>query len=196
MEHYWNLYAELPTLMQIFWGCALISTVIMVIQFILSLCGMGDVDMDVDMSAGDGLDAATGMDLFSIKNVIIFFVGFGWAGISFREIIPQDGLLILAALACGCFFVASFIMIFKQLMKFEGNGAVNMSEAVGKKAEVYLRIPAKRNGKGKVQVSLNGVAREYDAVTNDDEMIPSGKIVDIIGSTGGGALLVSARMSQ
>jgi hypothetical protein len=195
MEHYWNLYAELPTLMQIFWGCALISTVIMVIQFILSLCGMGDVDMDVDMSAGDGLDAATGMDLFSIKNVIIFFVGFGWAGISFREIIPQDGLLILAALACGCFFVASFIMIFKQLMKFEGNGAVNMSEAVGKKAEVYLRIPAKRNGKGKVQVSLNGVAREYDAVTNDDEMIPSGKIVDIIGSTGGGALLVTARLS-
>jgi hypothetical protein len=196
MEHYWNLYAELPTLMQIFWGCALISTIIMVIQFILSLCGMGDVDMDVDMSAGDGLDAATGMDLFSIKNVIIFFVGFGWAGISFREIIPQDGLLILAALACGCFFVASFIMIFKQLMKFEGNGAVNMSEAVGKKAEVYLRIPAKRNGKGKVQVSLNGVAREYDAVTNDDEMIPSGKIVDIIGSTGGGALLVTARLSQ
>ena len=195
MEHYWNLYAELPTLMQIFWGCALISTVIMVIQFILSLCGMGDADMDVDMSAGDGLDAATGMDLFSIKNVIIFFVGFGWAGISFREIIPQDGLLILAALACGCFFVASFIMIFKQLMKFEGNGAVNMSEAVGKKAEVYLRIPAKRNGKGKVQVSLNGVAREYDAVTNDDEMIPSGKIVDIIGSTGGGALLVTARLS-
>jgi hypothetical protein len=195
MEHYWNLYAELPTLMQIFWGCALISTIIMVIQFILSLCGMGDVDMDVDMSAGDGLDAATGMDLFSIKNVVIFFVGFGWAGISFREIIPQDGLLILAALACGCFFVASFIMIFKQLMKFEGNGAVNMSEAVGKKAEVYLRIPAKRNGKGKVQVSLNGVAREYDAVTNDDEMIPSGKIVDIIGSTGGGALLVTARLS-
>lgn len=195
MEHYWNLYAELPTLMQIFWGCALISTVIMVIQFILSLCGMGDVDMDVDMSAADGLDAATGMDLFSIKNVVIFFVGFGWAGISFREIIPQDGLLILAALACGCFFVASFIMIFKQLMKFEGNGAVNMSEAVGKKAEVYLRIPAKRNGKGKVQVSLNGVAREYDAVTNDDEMIPSGKIVDIIGSTGGGALLVTARLS-
>jgi hypothetical protein len=195
MEHYWNLYAELPTLMQIFWGCALISTIIMVIQFILSLCGVGDVDMDVDMSAGDGLDAATGMDLFSIKNVIIFFVGFGWAGISFREIIPQDGLLILAALACGCFFVASFIMIFKQLMKFEGNGAVNMSEAVGKKAEVYLRIPAKRNGKGKVQVSLNGVAREYDAVTNDDEMIPSGKIVDIIGSTGGGALLVTARLS-
>ena len=195
MEHYWNLYAELPTLMQIFWGCALISTIIMVIQFILSLCGMGDVDMDVDMSAGDGLDAATGMDLFSIKNVIIFFVGFGWAGISFREIIPQDGLLILAALACGCFFVASFIMIFKQLMKFEGNGAVNMSEAVGKKAEVYLRIPAKRNGKGKVQVSLNGVAREYDAVTNDDEMIPSGKIVDIIGSMGGGALLVTGRLS-
>lgn len=194
MAHYWNLYMELPTLMQIFWGCALIGTLVMVIQFILSLIGMGDVDMDVDMSAGDGLDAATGMDLFSIKNVIIFFVGFGWAGVSFREIIPQDGLLILAALVCGCFFVASFMLIFKQMMKFEGNGAVRMEEAVGKKAEVYLRIPAKRNGKGKVQVSLNGVAREYDAVTNDDELIPSGQTVDIIGSTGG-ALLVTARLS-
>jgi hypothetical protein len=185
---------ELPTLMQIFWGCALIGTFVMVIQFILSLIGMGDVDMDVDVSAGDGLDAATGMDLFSIKNVIIFFVGFGWAGVSFREIIPQDGLLILAALVCGCFFVASFMLIFKQMIKFEGNGAVRMEEAVGKKAEVYLRIPPKRNGKGKVLVSLNGVAREYDAVTNDDEMIPSGQTVDIIGSAGG-ALLVTARLS-
>ncbi len=195
MEHYWNLYTELPTLMQIFWGCALISTTIMVVQFILSLCGIGDVEMDVDFDAADGLDAATGMDLFSIKNVIIFFVGFGWAGISFRDVITQDALLILAAVACGCFFVASFILIFKQLMKFESNGAVRMEAAVGKRGEVYLRIPAKRNGKGKVTVSLNGVAREYNAVTNDDEMIPSGKIVDIIGNAGEGTLLVTARLS-
>ena len=195
MEHYWNLYTELPTLMQIFWGCALISTAIMAVQFILSLCGIGDVEMDVDFDSADGLDAATGMDLFSIKNIIIFFVGFGWAGISFRDVIPQDALLILAAVACGCFFVASFILIFKQLMKFESNGAVRMEAAVGKRGEVYLRIPAKRNGKGKVTVSLNGVAREYNAVTNDDEMIPSGKIVDIIGNAGEGTLLVTARLS-
>lgn len=195
MEHYWNLYTELPTLMQIFWGCALISTTIMVVQFILSLCGIGDVEMDVDFDSADGLDAATGIDLFSIKNIIIFFVGFGWAGISFRDVITQDALLILAAVACGCFFVASFILIFKQLMKFESNGAVRMEAAVGKRGEVYLRIPAKRNGKGKVTVSLNGVAREYNAVTNDDEMIPSGKIVDIIGNAGEGTLLVTARLS-
>ena len=195
MEQYWKLYTELPTLMQIFWGCALISTAIMAVQFILSLCGIGDVEMDVDFDSADGLDAATGMDLFSIKNVIIFFVGFGWAGISFRDVIPQDALLILAAVACGCFFVASFILIFKQLMKFESNGAVRMEAAVGKRGEVYLRIPAKRNGKGKVTVSLNGVAREYNAVTNEDEMIPSGKIVDIIGNAGEGTLLVTARLS-
>ena len=195
MEHYWNLYTELPTLMQIFWGCALISTAIMVVQFILSLCGIGDVDMDVDFDSADGLDGATAGDLFSIKNLIIFFVGFGWAGISFRDVIPQDMLLILAAIACGAFFVVSFILIFKQMMKFESNGAVRMEAAVGKKGEVYLRIPAKRNGKGKVTVSLNGVAREYNAVTNDDEMIPSGKTVDIIGNAGDGTLLVTARLS-
>ena len=195
MEHYWNLYTELPTLMQIFWGCALISTTIMVVQFILSLCGIGDVEMDVDFDSADGLDAATGVDVFSIKNIIIFLVGFGWAGISFRDVIPQDALLILAAVVCGCFFVASFILIFKQMMKLESNAAVRMEAAVGKKGEVYLRIPAKRNGKGKVTVSLNGVAREYNAVTNDDEMIPSGKLVDIIGSAGEGTLLVTARLA-
>lgn len=195
MEHYWNLYTELPTLMQIFWGCAIISTTIMAVQFILSLCGIGDVEMDVDFDSADGLDAATGVDVFSIKNIIIFLVGFGWAGISFRDVIPQDALLILAAVVCGCFFVASFILIFKQMMKLESNAAVRMEAAVGKKGEVYLRIPAKRNGKGKVTVSLNGVAREYNAVTNDDEMIPSGKLVDIIGSAGEGTLLVTARLA-
>ena len=195
MEHYWNLYTELPTLMQIFWGCAIISTTIMAVQFILSLCGIGDVEMDVDFDSADGLDAATGVDVFSIKNIIIFLVGFGWAGISFRDVIPQDALLILAAVVCGCFFVASFILIFKQMMKLESNAAVRMEAAVGNKGEVYLRIPAKRNGKGKVTVSLNGVAREYNAVTNDDEMIPSGKLVDIIGSAGEGTLLVTARLA-
>ena len=55
----------------------------------------------------------------------------------------------------------------------------NIDKLVGKTAEVYLRIPEAKSGKGKIQVSLNGTNHELLAVTETEE-IPSGTMVKII----------------
>ena len=184
------LYQELPLIMQIFWGCALVSSIFMVVQLALSLIGMGDFEFDADAASADGLDFSGGMDLFTVKNFTNFFVGFGWAGISLREYIDSDLTLIIISAIVGLLFVAIFIMIFKQLMKIEGSTAVGVEATIGRKADVYLRIPANRSGKGKVQLSVNGAVKEYNAMTDDAEPIASGSIVEIIEMLGKDCVLV------
>ncbi|MBO5698906.1 MAG: hypothetical protein J6R79_02745 [Bacteroidaceae bacterium] len=185
METLISAYENLSTLMQIFWGCAIVSSIFMLIQLCLSLFGMGDFELDADVNSPDALDASGGMDLFTIKNITNFFVGFGWAGVSFRNSIDSDTWLLILSIGCGLIFVAIFIFIFKQLMKLESNSVVGVEACLGKTANVYLRIPENRTGKGKIQISINGTPREYPAVTDESTAIPTGasvKIIDINGS--------------
>ena len=50
-------------------------------------------------------------------------------------------------------------------------------EAVGKEGEVYLTVPAKKQGMGKVNVLVGEALTEFDAVTDDREDIPTGETV-------------------
>lgn len=191
MENLMDMYEGLSALMKVFWGCAAIGSIFMVVQLVLSLVGMGDTDTDFGGDSLDGLDASGGMELFTVKNLINFFVGFGWGGISFSGVIAQEWLLVLVALLCGCLFVALFVFLFRQLMKIAGNSAVGAEACVGMTANVYLRIPASRSGKGKIQASIKGALREYDAVTDDEADIHTGCQVKVLGLVNEDTLLVA-----
>ena len=191
MENLIEMYESLPLLMKVFWGCALFGSLFMVVQLVLSLIGIGDTDVDFDGDSLDGLDASGGMDLFTIKNMINFFVGFGWGGVTFGNAIEADWLLVLVAVLCGCLFVALFIFLFKQLMKIASNSAVGAEACVGLTADVYLRIPASRGGKGKIQISLQGVMREYNAVTDEPADINTGSSVKVLEQVNIDTLLVA-----
>ena len=54
---------------------------------------------------------------------------------------------------------------------------MNPKEAVGKEGEVYLTIPAKKQGAGKVNVLVGETLTEFDAVTDEREDIPTGQKV-------------------
>lgn len=190
MENIIEMFRELPVLMQVFWGCAIISSLFMLVQLILSLVGIGDNEVHLDSSV-EGLDASSGMDLFTVKNITNFFVGFGWGGISFASTIEVSWQLVLAAIACGCLFVCLFILLFKQLMKIESNSAVGADACVGLTADVYLRVPAARKGKGIIQLSLGGAIREFGAMTDAMSDIPTGCTVKVVELIGEDVLLVS-----
>jgi hypothetical protein len=49
---------------------------------------------------------------------------------------------------------------------------------LGKTAQVYLTVPAKRSGTGKIQISVKGTVKEMAAVT-DFETIPTGALVKV-----------------
>ncbi len=183
MEALTTWFEALSTLQQVFWVCAGVSSLVFIIQFILTLIGMDSVDMDVDVDTGDTMDLGGGLSLFSIRNLVNFFVGFGWAGVCLETAISSPVVLTLVAVAVGVLFVVVFFYLRKQMFKLESNGAFDINNCLDKTADVYLRIPA--SGKGKIQISVNGSVHELDAFSTGDA-IPTGakvRVVEIIDSS-------------
>ncbi len=175
-----TLYSSMPMLLQIFWGCAVIASLIFIIQITLTLIGIDSNDTEVDFDGTDTMDLGGGFNLFTIKNLMVFLIGFGWTGVCFWDTIGSRALLSLIAVIVGCLFVGIFFVIYKQTKRLEHNGAFQIKDIKGKVADVYLRIP--EQGKGKIQVSINGSVHELDAICGDTP-ISSGekvRVTDII----------------
>ena len=189
MQGYLDAFYGLDTWMQVFWICAIVGTVVFVVQMVLLLIGMDSIDTDVDFDGPDTMDLGGGLSLFSIKNFVNFIVGFGWTGVCLKDAILNKWLLCLVAVVVGVAFVYMFFVIKKQTRKLEHNGAFKIEECVGKTVDVYLRIPGGKRGKGKVQVSLNGSVQEIEAMTDGDD-IASGRKVVVVEVVDGGTLLV------
>ena len=101
MQAYWEMFQSMDTWMQVFWGCAVIGSIIFIVQMVLTLVGMDSSDMDVDFDGADTMDLGGGLNLFTIKNLMGFLVGFGWTGVCFYDTITSPILLILAAVVVG-----------------------------------------------------------------------------------------------
>ncbi len=144
-----------------------------------------DADFDGDLSHADAP-----FQLFSLRNLINFLLGFSWTGIAFFDIITNKILLIVIAILVGVGFVGIFFLIIKQLMKLAEENSFKMEETLGKTAEVYLTIPANKTGKGKILVSVKGSVRELDAMSENVEKITSGNVVRIVKIENNNVLIV------
>lgn len=184
-----DFFNHLEPLLKTFWFIAIPASIIFGLQTILTFVGAdasdgADADFDSNLS---GTDAP--FQLFSLRNLINFLLGFGWTGISFYESITNKSILILISLLVGIVFVIVFFIIIKQIQKLAENNSFNIQNTLGKTAEVYLTIPAKKSGKGKVLISVNGSFHELDAITESQE-IKTGLMVKIVKIEIGNLLVV------
>ncbi|MCQ2258800.1 MAG: hypothetical protein MJZ41_12545 [Bacteroidaceae bacterium] len=192
MQEYLDLFQQLDTFMQVFWGCAIVGSLIFIVQMVLTLIGMDSSDIDVDFDGPDTMDLGGGIQLFSIKNFVNFIVGFGWGGVCLSGVIGNYFLLCLVAVIIGIGFVMMFFYIKKQTNKLEHNGAFKVEDCKGNVYDVYLRIPSERSGKGKIQVSINGSIQEINAITDGTE-IPTGNKAEVIDIVDKSTVLVAKK---
>lgn len=177
-------------LLRAFWFIAIPVSVIFIIQTIMTFIGsdaMDGVGVDFD---GDFGEVEAPFQLFSLRNLINFLLGFSWSGIAFYETISSKPLLLIFAIIVGVVFVGIFFLVIKQLMKLAEENSFKMNEALGKTAEVYLTIPAEKSGKGKILVSVKGSVRELDAMTESTETIPSSTLVKVVKVENNNVLIV------
>lgn len=166
---------------QIYWYVAIIASLIFIVQTILTFIGSDtdtgvDADFDGDLDGGDHP-----FQLFSLRNLINFFLGVGWTGVALYNYIDSQVLLGLVALFVGLIFIAVFFLVARVMMRLAEDNSFRIEDTIGKTADVYLTIPANKEGKGRVQVSVNGSIHELDAITVDKEPIKVGALVKIIG---------------
>lgn len=175
-----NFLEGMDSLQQGFWYIALIFSAIFLIQTILTFIGSDASDgLNADFDGNlDHVDAP--FQLFSLRNLINFLLGFGWTGIAFYNAISNKTLLVVLAAIVGIIFVVLFFFLIQQIMKLTEDNTFNISNLKGKTGEVYINIPPNKTGKGKILVSVNGSNHELDAMTISDEMIASSSIVKVI----------------
>jgi membrane-bound ClpP family serine protease len=170
---------SLPTLLKSFWYIAIPTSLIFLIQTIITFSGLDiadGFDTDFDAHLHDGGD----FQFFSLRNLINFLLGFSWTGISFYSTIgEQPWFLITLAFVVGVLFVLLFFFVIKQVQKLAEDNSFKITNTLDKTAEVYLTIPENKTGKGKIMISVNGAFHELEAMTENNR-IPSGSAVKVI----------------
>ena len=178
---------SLDLFMKILWCIAIASSLIFIVETILTFIG-ADVEMDTDIDVADGgFEGDPSMNLYTFRNLVNFLLGMSWTAIILNDQIASKALLMLIAFAVGALLVAAVMYMFKWLSKMQQSGNINIFQsAAGCNGKVYLTIPAERKGTGKVQISINESIREYDALTDSETELKTGtaiKVVEVIDSS-------------
>lgn len=166
---------------KIYWCIAIPFSVLFILQIILTFLG-GDIDeIEADGDSDISVDHDTGIDFqfLTLKNLVAFFTIFGWAGIACIDGGLGIGKTVIISSISGFIMMSIMASIIYFMGKLTDSGTLNMNNAIGKVGSVYLPIPAKRNGLGKIQVKVQGL-RTLDAMTDYEEEIKTGAVVDVV----------------
>ncbi|HYG14886.1 MAG TPA: hypothetical protein VEC12_03965 [Bacteroidia bacterium] len=199
MTEWWS---ALSTEDKVVWSFTIIATLIFVIQTISTFMGMdndaglsadfsGNLNSDVDLGGAHDVDAsdAAPFQLFTFRNFINFFLGFGWSVISLQNSIHNRVLLNGISFLIGAGLVALVMYMFFRMSKLSHDGTMNIKNAINQTGQVYLNIPAEKSGTGKMHINIQGSLHELDAMTDGDK-IPSGAMARVKEIVNGKILLV------
>ena len=197
---------------QIFYCIAIPSTLLLLIQTILMLIGMGEDATDaasdigeVDVPDGDAVDGVfgdnevtdipddfglDGLRILTVRGIIAFLVVFSWVGIVLESVGAQLFITIPVAAVCGFATMVLLAFLMRAVMKLRSDGNIDTKNAIGTSGKVYLTIPPARSGEGKVQLMLQGSFVELGAVTDDEAAIPTGSEIVVVGISGQTDLVV------
>lgn len=219
MEQWWQALSGLE---RFFYYIAIPSTVVLAIQFILTLIGIGgdsDVDFDADTDMDLDLDFDTDVDLdgefspevdfdadveadsevvmgdfrfVTFRGIIAFLTIFGWSGQVASSGDLHVAVVILIATISGLAAMFVIALLFYSINKLQSSGNISYKNAIGKEAEVYLTIPGRNQGTGKVQVMVQERLLEVTAISRSEKSYKTGERVRVVDVYNGTTLVVEA----
>lgn len=172
-------WQALTVLQKVYWLIAIPFSVFFVLQTVMSLFG-GDI-LSADGDADLAVESDTGIDFqfLSIKNLVAFFTLFGWVGV----LTSSSGMAaiwsVLLAIVAGLLMMLLMATLMYFMSKLTESGTLELKNAKGRTGTVYLTIPGKRAGMGKVQISIQGF-QTLDALTDDEVEIHTGAVVEVV----------------
>ena len=183
-------WSGLSLTLQIYWGIAIPFSILFIAQMVMTFVG-GDADgMDVADSDVSG-DHGIGFLFFSLKNFIAFFTLFSWTGIACVDSGFELPVTLMISVVAGLAMMIVMASLFYYFSKLASSGTFLLKNAIGKTGEVYLPIRAQRAAVGKVQLMVQGSFRELDAITDEQDDIPTGSLILVVDVVNDSILLVS-----
>lgn len=244
-------WSSLELMEQILYCLAIPSTILVVLQLVLTCLGLGDggahadtsgIDFDgpggigTDVSVDTGVDfdippdvhmdmghfdvnghgdipghpevgtasdgridydnqlGAASMKLFTMQSILTFLCIFSWLALLLYRLQLAMGVSLAVSFAAGfaAMYLTAFVM--HKFRYMNEDGTMRPENAIGKEAEVYLPVPGRLGGTGKVMVEVQGRLSEWDAVTEETETLGSGLKV-MVTKVQGTTLTVAKRRS-
>ena len=204
---------------QIFYLIAIPASLVLVVQTVLMFLGLdndadGDIDFDLDGDADfdapdaephDGIFGEHGAEdladsagleslhIFTVRGIVAFFVVFGWVGVAMLGAGASLAVTLPIAFVCGVAMMFGIAYLFKASMKLRSDGNTDNRNAIGNAGRVQLTVPPARSGEGKVHIMLQGAYVERSAVTDEEESIPTGSEIVVVGISGQTDLVVKRK---
>lgn len=209
MQEWWG---ALDLLSQILYCVAVPSSVILLIQIVMTIVGFGQsgpginpddlsgldslgdsVDFDLDIGADAGMDSAdpgTGdggspgdlgaLHLFTLEGIVAFLAVFSWTAILVYQSGVAGTLSVFIGAVLGALAMYGVAKIIQLTARLASNGTLQMRNALGQTATVYLMIPARGAGQGKVNLTVQERFIEASAITDGAVSLPSGAFVRVV----------------
>ena len=181
--------------------CAGGGGALVICQFVASLLGLAsdhDVDtghdVDSDVHAGDGAHhdqpSNTFLGLLTFRSIAASITFFGLGGLTSHYYEATEGATFLMALVAGVAALYLVATLMKAMHKLKADGTVRIEKAVGQVGRVYLTIPGKKAGSGKVTFNLQNRSVECLAMTAEND-IATGSTVTVVAVLGPNLVEVS-----
>lgn len=157
----------------------------------------GDTDADLDADGGDGDGDVSdhsgpfaGLKLFTLRGIVAFLAVCGWGGLWLLRMGMHPIFAVFLAIAMGFWAMLLMALFLRVALKLQDDGTLDFRNALGKAGTVYLTIPARRTGEGKIHVVVQEQLHELAAVTDEERPIPTGSEIVVVGLSGGNTLVV------
>ena len=167
----------------LFASSALVGGILFVLYFFLLMIGGIATDIfdglfgiDVDMGADASFKALT------FQGIMAFLMFFGLAGLYVTKSGGGPSPAILAGAIAGGASMYFTDKLFELFVNLQQDGTVELSEAIGAKGQVYLRISDE--GVGQVTVEVNEAQRTFNAKSEDGAGIATGDFIEVVDTIG------------
>lgn len=197
MIAWWN---SLTALQHGFALVAIPATLVLIVQTVLLMFGIGDgdggdvdVDADIDTDGVDISEAAAGDDgltLFTVRGIVAMFTVGGWSGIVFVDLGLGTALSIILAVVCGVAALFGIAYLMKAVLKLQSSGNIQLGYAIGKTGEVYIPVPPKGQGRGKITINVQDRLIEVDAISGGEDILKTGESVRVVSIDESGLVVV------
>jgi hypothetical protein len=149
---------------------AIVGSIFFALRLIFLFAGGGDLGVDADFDLDHG-DPTETFKVLSIQSIAAFLMGFGWGAIAGLRAFEWTWLnSLFLGLACGVAMMWILGLLLKGVHDLQASGNIQVEHAIGAEGTVYASIPASGEGRGQVQVVVDGRQRIYNAVSEADAL--------------------------
>jgi membrane protein implicated in regulation of membrane protease activity len=183
------------TVTTLFLTCALVGGVLLLAQLVF-----GSLGADHDVSAHDGAidgalhdaasDAGSGLQLLSVRALSAAVAFFGIGGLGAGSLGADTPLVFIAAALLGTMAMFGVAASMRAMLGLQRDATLDIRNTLGKAATVYVPVPPLLGGAGKVTLAVQGRTVEFQAVTPEGNVLPTGAPVVVVGIRDGDTLEV------